>query len=69
MATKLDPTAAPFAPSTAEPLSPLDLVTPPLDDDKPPVSLSRLPVELKEQSVAGGSRVRLQRGLFGGGRA
>ncbi|GAA5917829.1 hypothetical protein JCM8208_000785 [Rhodotorula glutinis] len=53
MATKLDPAAAPFSPSTAEPPPSLDLVTPHLDDDdKPPASFTRLPVELKEQIVA-----------------
>ncbi|GAA5895104.1 hypothetical protein JCM8208_000115 [Rhodotorula glutinis] len=53
MAIKLDPAAAPFSPSTAEPRPSLDLVTPHLDDDdKPPASFTRLPVELKEQIVA-----------------
>lgn len=53
MAIKLDPAAAPFSPSTAEPPPSLDLVTPHLDDDdKPPASFTRLPVELKEQIVA-----------------
>ncbi|GAA5941736.1 hypothetical protein JCM3775_000089 [Rhodotorula graminis] len=50
MATKLDPTAASFHPSVAEPL---ELVTPLLaDDDKPPASFGHLPVELKDQIVA-----------------